>query len=124
LTKEVETLIRSLEILKLSLDDTQITANRESAKGIADKAEAAEASAAFLSGMEMPDLGSAVWKQLWEAARTYSRSSAYPDHTFPHVDDGARCVLCQQSLGQEAKDRKSTRLNSSHVKISYAVFCL
>src|SRR5690606_39422322 len=24
----------------------------------------------------------------------------------------------------ELKDRKSTRLNSSHVKISYAVFCL
>src|SRR5690606_41950398 len=24
----------------------------------------------------------------------------------------------------EAQDRKSTRLNSSHVKISYAVFCL
>src|SRR5690606_13177892 len=24
----------------------------------------------------------------------------------------------------EVKDRKSTRLNSSHVKISYAVFCL
>src|SRR5690606_39525969 len=26
--------------------------------------------------------------------------------------------------GAEALDRKSTRLNSSHVKISYAVFCL
>src|SRR5690625_5805357 len=26
--------------------------------------------------------------------------------------------------GEEAKDRKSTRLNSSHVAISYAVFCL
>src|SRR5690606_40314945 len=26
--------------------------------------------------------------------------------------------------GVEAQDRKSTRLNSSHVKISYAVFCL
>src|SRR5690606_39465776 len=25
---------------------------------------------------------------------------------------------------QEREDRKSTRLNSSHVKISYAVFCL
>src|SRR5690606_41517085 len=25
---------------------------------------------------------------------------------------------------QRARDRKSTRLNSSHVKISYAVFCL
>src|SRR5690606_41858224 len=26
--------------------------------------------------------------------------------------------------GGEGEDRKSTRLNSSHVKISYAVFCL
>src|SRR5690606_40538711 len=26
--------------------------------------------------------------------------------------------------GQPFQDRKSTRLNSSHVKISYAVFCL
>src|SRR5690606_41335089 len=28
------------------------------------------------------------------------------------------------SMGEAQKDRKSTRLNSSHVKISYAVFCL
>src|SRR5690606_42144948 len=27
-------------------------------------------------------------------------------------------------LGDRRQDRKSTRLNSSHVKISYAVFCL
>src|SRR4051812_49628770 len=27
-------------------------------------------------------------------------------------------------FGQETKDRKSTRLNSSHMSISYAVFCL
>src|SRR5690606_41882238 len=31
----------------------------------------------------------------------------------------ANCVLMTGSI-----DRKSTRLNSSHVKISYAVFCL
>src|SRR5690606_41386095 len=29
-----------------------------------------------------------------------------------------------QAICPSAKDRKSTRLNSSHVKISYAVFCL
>src|SRR5207249_10027430 len=29
-----------------------------------------------------------------------------------------------QSLRVKAPDRKSTRLNSSHVSISYAVFCL
>src|SRR5690606_39664565 len=28
------------------------------------------------------------------------------------------------TLSLSARDRKSTRLNSSHVKISYAVFCL
>src|SRR5690606_41348764 len=29
-----------------------------------------------------------------------------------------------EELGRTGQDRKSTRLNSSHVKISYAVFCL
>src|SRR5690242_21325414 len=28
------------------------------------------------------------------------------------------------AIEEEAKDRKSTRLNSSHMSISYAVFCL
>src|SRR5690606_41061145 len=32
-------------------------------------------------------------------------------------------MLGQQG-GRHGQDRKSTRLNSSHVKISYAVFCL
>src|SRR5204862_4159556 len=31
---------------------------------------------------------------------------------------GQRCARCKR------QDRKSTRLNSSHVEISYAVFCL
>src|SRR5690606_41195905 len=33
-------------------------------------------------------------------------------------------VQAKQGLLETAEDRKSTRLNSSHVKISYAVFCL
>src|SRR5690606_39291412 len=31
---------------------------------------------------------------------------------------------CPLPRGGQGRDRKSTRLNSSHVKISYAVFCL
>src|SRR5690606_41395043 len=35
------------------------------------------------------------------------------------------CYVLQTKNGtQNNRDRKSTRLNSSHVKISYAVFCL
>src|SRR5690606_39350588 len=33
-------------------------------------------------------------------------------------------LLDEPTAGMSAEDRKSTRLNSSHVKISYAVFCL
>src|SRR5437899_8433824 len=39
------------------------------------------------------------------------RQSAQPRRTVDHLRPGAR-------------DRKSTRLNSSHLGISYAVFCL
>src|SRR5690606_39423643 len=35
-----------------------------------------------------------------------------------------RRVVVRVGPGGAAQDRKSTRLNSSHVKISYAVFCL
>src|SRR3712207_8802217 len=37
----------------------------------------------------------------------------------PSAADGDRALL-----GQSEGDRKSTRLNSSHANISYAVFCL
>src|SRR2546430_9780158 len=36
---------------------------------------------------------------------------------------GAR-ILTPRRLQRSARDRKSTRLNSSHSQISYAVFCL
>src|SRR5690625_2613955 len=40
-------------------------------------------------------------------------------------NSGAREILCIRVLGGSVRrDRKSTRLNSSHVAISYAVFCL
>src|SRR3989442_3389134 len=47
------------------------------------------------------------------------------------VRPARRWTACMDRLGRRdhlvhgiAQDRKSTRLNSSHVRISYAVFCL
>src|SRR5690625_5972988 len=40
------------------------------------------------------------------------------------VDVGAQVSGQLEKLHVEVGDRKSTRLNSSHVAISYAVFCL
>src|SRR5690554_7105804 len=42
-----------------------------------------------------------------------------------HPDGGVEVPDCHlYQAEQKAEDRKSTRLNSSHVRISYAVFCL
>src|SRR5256885_13130050 len=38
--------------------------------------------------------------------------------------DRSRLVPRHSARGRSAADRKSTRLNSSHLVISYAVFCL
>src|SRR5206468_12257122 len=40
------------------------------------------------------------------------------------VDLAGQEALAQRAEGHEPEDRKSTRLNSSHDQISYAVFCL
>lgn len=55
----------------------------------------------------LPDIGSEVWRALWDAARRYSEQHAYPDVPFPFTGDTARCVLCQQELGGAAADRLS-----------------
>src|SRR2546430_8461946 len=36
----------------------------------------------------------------------------------------ASCTACVHTRSPKSSDRKSTRLNSSHSQISYAVFCL
>src|SRR5207253_7631071 len=50
----------------------------------------------------------ATWQHQWFSGTPSRSSTSRPEKT-----------VCDQ-----ARDRKSTRLNSSHVAISYAVFCL
>src|SRR3989442_4575948 len=58
------------------------------------------------------------------------RSTLFPYTTLfrshtdrPHLNQNL-ALAQRRSLGRRHLDRKSTRLNSSHVRISYAVFCL
>src|SRR5690554_377825 len=55
-------------------------------------------------------------KDLASAVATEVMTGLTADTTLLDVDVEKRLL--------EARDRKSTRLNSSHVRISYAVFCL
>lgn len=74
------------------------------------KADAARvASEALFAASPLPDVGKATWTALWEAARKYSDTVAYPDRTFPDPNGADElCVLCQQPLSQEAIDRRVT----------------
>lgn len=56
-------------------------------------------------GRMLAGTGSESWTALWEAARRFSQEQACPDQAFPVVEDGARCVLCQQDLDHAASHR-------------------
>src|SRR5438874_11161813 len=60
------------------------------------------------------------------AARYDHRRGHGSSELHEHARDGypRRCGLSAGVTVSRVLDRKSTRLNSSHVEISYAVFCL
>src|SRR2546430_13739722 len=55
---------------------------------------------------------------------TLFRSGSAPRRQPESRNDNLRSGMFKTSQEQREEDRKSTRLNSSHSQISYAVFCL
>lgn len=53
----------------------------------------------------LPGVGSSPWKALWEAASRFSKEHAYPNQDFPVLGEECRCVLCQQPLEEQGRDR-------------------
>lgn len=66
---------------------------------------AKEAAEKVFSSAPLSGVGNATWKALWESAREYSVTEAYKDKIFPFLADGSVCILCQQPLESEAKNR-------------------
>src|SRR5690606_40179035 len=58
------------------------------------------------------------------SSRTSSAQDCFPESSRYGSGLGSRTGGSTLADSSAARDRKSTRLNSSHVKISYAVFCL
>lgn len=102
----IENLLRELDSVRENLSDTnceifllakadatlkRITSN-EYAQNIFKKS--------VLAGV-----GTATWKLLWESARNYSKEIAYSEKPFPNVDSEAKCLLCQQTINEDAKLR-------------------
>lgn len=90
------------------LSDEQMGALKQAVDEFRATAEAAKSlSNDTFDSTYLSDTGGKAWRSLWEAARTYSVSHAYPDRDFPAQQDGDRCVLCQQDLNELARERLS-----------------
>jgi len=71
-----------------------------------EAAEAARlASEEAFKNQPLQGVGSGPWREMFEAARRYSETIVYPGYSFPFTDTDSRCVLCQQPLEEEAKQR-------------------
>ena len=104
--KHVEDMVRGIEehLLKLSDENCRLILKLKKEKLI--KREAAQAAAAkVFSGAPLDGIGTDAWKLLWEHARHYSEGHAYPGQAFPHLASDAKCVLCQQPLADDARQR-------------------
>lgn len=95
---------------------------------VSAKKAASVASRRLFADEPLPDVGSDVWRALWESARAFSDESAYPKKTFPLTTEDARCVLCHQELSSEASDRLNrfesfvldeSKKRESEAKIAY-----
>lgn len=105
----LKTVIDQLERLAAIVAEESQTKLHEAYTHLDSARRAAIAASADLFADEpLPDIGSEVWKSLWEAARDYSRLSAYPEKSFPVIDADSHCVLCQQPLSDEASKRLSS----------------
>lgn len=67
-------------------------------------AKGAALSAAQFADEPVQPIGTTTWRELLSAAIAYN-DEAYPGETFPPAADGARCVLCQQTLDEAGANR-------------------
>ncbi|MCK5863874.1 MAG: AAA family ATPase [Marinobacter adhaerens] len=121
--QHIDTLVQDAQkYLKQLSDENYRLIIAAKKKSILKKAAADTAAGKVFSGSELEGIGSDIWKELWEAARNYSVSVAYKEVEYPNVTDGSRCVLCHQTLSQEAKERLASFENFVKGEIQKAAF--
>lgn len=106
---QVERIQTDLQALIGATNATAFAETSALRKAHGDAVEAASlASQQLFSASPLPEVGQTAWQKLWEAARTYADTVAYPRKTFPPSEPDTLCVLCQQPLGADAITRQQT----------------
>src|SRR5690606_33481798 len=109
-------------VLAVGWDDPALGIQAWTEPGDADAA--ATRLQAMLQGGPVPAHGPDTLAQAWQD-QSGARLALLVRVATPSIEAGAAWAgAAREQLAAALQDRKSTRLNSSHVKISYAVFCL
>ena len=96
----------TLVALESELSETAAEAIRKSITDAHDSAEVAKKFATGqFDGEYLNGTGGILWPSMWNASRDYSTADAYKDKPFPVVDQGAKCVLCQQTVDSNGSTR-------------------
>ena len=105
----VDDFANNIEAAGNIVSDDAMNATQLKHRNLVAAEEAERAASALLQAEDATQLlygtGQGPWALLFNAARDYSTSTAYPGQNFPVTDEGAVCVLCQQELTPEAKQR-------------------
>ena len=107
----LQSVARAAESLLTHIKDIQENVNTETLEKItllkrrASELRNSANTEGIVSDTQLPGVGSTTWRALWNAAREYSISEAYPDTEFPPSREGDYCLLCQQPLNAEARHR-------------------
>lgn len=107
--EEVERIQTALQALMAATNLAAFAEISALRKTHSDAVEAASvASQQLFKASPLPEVGQAAWQKLWEAARTYAITVAYPEKAFPSGEPDTLCVLCQQPLSADAVARQQT----------------
>lgn len=98
----------NIETIKAGLNDEAnkifITAkNDANAKRKIANTEAKQ----VFANVALDGIGQNTWMAMWSHAKQFSEQHAYPNINYPFTGDGSRCVLCQQELSFDGKERMS-----------------
>lgn len=107
--QRIDALITEINQSATILSDPQIEALRQAMVLYVATEEASRIASSELSenGAALPGTGGEPWRHLIESAMTFAADVAYPGEQFPAPTDGSKCVLCQQPLDHDARERLS-----------------
>jgi hypothetical protein len=96
----------TLSTLRSQLNDDAFTTLCIARDTATTKRQAAEIEAKkVFENAPLKGVATDTWRLMWEAARRYATQEAYGVRGFPVVGDDSRCVLRQQTLADDAKQR-------------------